>query len=94
MCHNDRHGRIAVCARTSSRSASFSKARGYAILTTRDRVVQTAVKLVIEPIFEADLDERAYSYHSGRSGAKAIKEVHLLHAASQTAGRGGNFAKK
>ena len=55
MCHNGRYGRIAACARTSSRSASFSKARGYAILTIRDRVVQTAVKLVIEPIFEADL---------------------------------------
>ncbi len=69
MCHNDRYGRIAVCARTISRSASFSKVRGYAILTIRDRVVQTAVKLVIEPIFEADLYERAYSYPEPSSNA-------------------------
>ncbi len=50
----------------------------YAIPTIRDRVVQTAVKLVIEPIFEADLYERAYSYRPGRGGAEAIKEVHRL----------------
>ena len=45
----------------------------YAIPTIRDRVVQTAVKLVIEPIFEADLYERACSYRPGRGGAEAIK---------------------
>ncbi len=38
----------------------------YAIPSIRDRVVQTAVKLVIEPIFEADLYERAYSCCLGR----------------------------
>jgi RNA-directed DNA polymerase len=46
--------------------------------TIRDRVVQTAAKLVLEPIFEADLDPAAYGYRPKRSGADAIKEVHAL----------------
>jgi RNA-directed DNA polymerase len=47
--------------------------RPLGIPTIRDRVVQTAVKLVLEPIFEADLDPAAYGYRPGRSGADAIK---------------------
>ena len=52
--------------------------RPLGIPTIRDRVVQAAVKLVIEPIFEADLDDSAYGYRPRRSGADAIKEVHGL----------------
>jgi RNA-directed DNA polymerase len=52
--------------------------RPLGIPTIRDRVVQTAVKLVLEPIFEADLDPAAYGYRPGRRGADAIKEVHAL----------------
>ena len=52
--------------------------RPLGIPTIRDRVVQTAVKLVVEPIFEADLDESAYGYRPGRGGVDAIKEVHRL----------------
>ena len=44
----------------------------------RDRVVQTAAKLVLEPIFEADLDPDAYGYRPGRGGVDAIKQVHRL----------------
>jgi RNA-directed DNA polymerase len=52
--------------------------RPLGIPTIRDRVVQTAAKLVVEPIFEADLDPAAYGYRPGRSGSDAIKAVHAL----------------
>jgi RNA-directed DNA polymerase len=52
--------------------------RPLGIPTIRDRVVQTAAKLVLEPIFEADLDPATYGYRPRRSGADAIKEVHAL----------------
>ena len=52
--------------------------RPLGIPTIRDRVTQTAAKLVVEPIFEADLDESAYGYRPRRGGADAIKEVHRL----------------
>ena len=52
--------------------------RPLGIPTIRDRVVQTAAKLVLEPIFEADFEEGAYGYRPGRSATDAIKEVHRL----------------
>jgi RNA-directed DNA polymerase len=50
--------------------------RPLGIPNIRDRVVQTAVKLVIEPIFEADLEPNAYGYRPKRSAQDAIREVH------------------
>lgn len=50
--------------------------RPLAISTIRDRVVQMAVKLVIEPILEADLEPTAYGYRPQRSAQDAPKEVH------------------
>jgi RNA-directed DNA polymerase len=44
----------------------------------RDRVLQTAAKLVLEPIFEADFEDSAYGYRPARGAADAIKEVHRL----------------
>jgi len=52
--------------------------RPLGIPTIRDRVVQTAAKLVLEPIFEADFDPAAYGYRPGRSAGQAIKDVHAL----------------
>ena len=49
--------------------------RPLGIPTIRDRVVQTAAKLVVEPIFEADLEPTTYGYRPGRSAAGAIQEV-------------------
>ena len=52
--------------------------RPLGIPTIRDRVVQTAAKLVLEPIFEADLEPCAYGYRPGRSAVDAIRLVHDL----------------
>jgi RNA-directed DNA polymerase len=46
--------------------------------TVRDRVVQTAAKLVLEPIFEADFEDNAYGYRPVRGAVDAVKEVHRL----------------
>src|ERR671910_370829 len=50
--------------------------RPLGIPTIRDRVVQTAAKLVLEPIFEADFEDAAYGYRPARGAADAVKEVH------------------
>jgi len=52
--------------------------RPLGIPTIRDRVVQTAVKLVVEPVFEADFEPNTYGYRPRRSAADAIKAVHEL----------------
>lgn len=52
--------------------------RPLGIPTIRDRVVQTAAKLLIEPIFEADLEPNAYGYRPKRSARDAIQGVHEL----------------
>jgi RNA-directed DNA polymerase len=55
-----------------------AKFRPLGIPTIRDRVAQTAAKLVLEPIFEADFEDNAYGYRPRRSAADAIKDVHRL----------------
>ena len=52
--------------------------RPLGIPTIRDRVVQTAAKLVLEPIFEADLDPAAYGYRPKRGAGDAIQAVLAL----------------
>ncbi len=52
--------------------------RPLGIPTIRDRVVQTATKIVIEPIFEADLEPNSYGYRPKRSAVDAIEKVHKL----------------
>lgn len=51
------------------------KFRPLGIPTIRDRVVQGACKLVIEPIFEADLNEGSYGYRPKRSAADAVSTI-------------------
>src|SRR3979490_1406049 len=52
--------------------------RPLGIPTIRDRVVQTAAKPLLEPIFEADIEPEAYGYRPKRSAHDAIKKVHKL----------------
>ena len=58
--------------------------RPLGIPSIRDRVVQTAAKLVLEPIFEADLEPCAYGYRPKRSAQDAIRKVHKLLCAGYT----------
>lgn len=46
------------------------------IPTIRDRVVQQAAKLVLEPIFEAEFEPNAYGYRPKRGALDAVQEVH------------------
>ena len=52
--------------------------RPLGVPTIRDRVAQTAAKLVLEPIFEADFEDSAYGYRPQRSAGDAIKATHRL----------------
>ena len=58
--------------------------RPLGIPTIRDRVVQTAAKLVLEPIFEAEMEPCAYGYRPKRSAQDAIRKVHQLLCAGYT----------
>jgi RNA-directed DNA polymerase len=55
--------------------------RPLGIPTIRDRVAQTAAKLILEPILEADFEPNVYGYRPKKSAQDAIEEVDkLLHA--------------
>lgn len=49
--------------------------RPLGIPTIKDRVVQTAAKLVLEPIIEADLEPAAFGYRPNRSAGQAVQAV-------------------
>jgi RNA-directed DNA polymerase len=51
------------------------KTRRLSIPTIRDRVVQGALKLVLEPVFEADFQEGSFGYRPERSPKQALQRV-------------------
>jgi RNA-directed DNA polymerase len=51
------------------------KLRPLGIPTVRDRVVQTATLLILEPIFEADFEDCSYGFRPGRSAHQALEEI-------------------
>lgn len=52
--------------------------RPLGIPTVKDRVVQTAALVVLEPIFEADLQPEQYAYRPERGAWDALRHVHTL----------------
>ena len=49
--------------------------RPLGIPTVKDRVVQTAVRMVLEPIFESTFSEHSYGFRPGRGAKDALREV-------------------
>jgi RNA-directed DNA polymerase len=58
------------------------KVRYLGIATIRDRVAQASLKLVLEPIFEADFLPCSYGFRPGRRAHDAVAEIH--HFASRS----------
>ena len=57
---------------------STGKFRKLGIPTIADRVVQASLKLVLEPIFEADFKPCSYGFRPNRRAQDAIAEIHHL----------------
>lgn len=57
------------------------KLRRLGIPTTADRIVQASVKLVLEPVFEADFKPVSYGFRPRRRAQDAIAEIHYLTSA-------------
>ena len=51
------------------------KMRPLGIPVVKDRIVQTALKLVMEPIFEREFEECSYGFRPGRGCKEALREV-------------------
>ncbi|EUA76217.1 reverse transcriptase family protein [Mycobacterium xenopi 4042] len=90
-------GRIACAAPSGTQGAVFrpdpvrevtipkanGKLRSLGIATVADRVVQASLKLVLEPIFEADFHPCSYGFRPRRRAQDAIAEIHHLASGSR-----------
>jgi group II intron reverse transcriptase/maturase len=52
------------------------KQRPLGIPTIRDRIVQTAFLMILEPIFEADFADSSYGFRPGKSAHDAVREIY------------------
>ena len=52
--------------------------RPLGIPTVRDRVVQAATKLIVEPIFEADFKESSYGFRPKKGATQALEVIRLV----------------
>lgn len=64
-----------TCNRKKEIPKGDGKVRTLGIPTIRDRVFQGALKLILEPIFEADFQEGSYGYRPKRTAHQAIQRV-------------------
>jgi RNA-directed DNA polymerase len=58
--------------------------RPLGIPTVKDRIVQTAALLILEPIFEADFLDSSFGFRPGRSAHQAVEEIRKNLAAGRT----------
>ena len=69
---------LPVRERMIPKPGGSGKVRRLGIPTVTDRVVQAALKLVLEPIFEADFEPVSYGFRPRRRAHDAIAEIHLF----------------
>jgi RNA-directed DNA polymerase len=69
---------LPVRERTIPKPGGSGKVRALGIPTVTDRVVQAALKLVLEPIFEADFEPVSYGFRPRRRAQDAIAEIHYF----------------
>jgi RNA-directed DNA polymerase len=67
---------LPVRERKIPKPGGSGKVRSLGIPTVADRVVQAALKLVLEPVFEADFTPVSYGFRPGRRAQDAIAEIH------------------
>jgi RNA-directed DNA polymerase len=67
---------LPVRERTIPKPGGSGKVRRLGIPTVTDRVVQAALKLVLEPIFEADFEPVSFGFRPKRRAQDAIAEIH------------------
>jgi len=67
---------LPVRERKIPKPGGSGKVRRLGIVTVADRVVQAALKLVLEPIFEADFEPVSYGFRPRRRAQDAIAEIH------------------
>jgi RNA-directed DNA polymerase len=63
------------CRKVDIPKEGGSKVRGLKIPAIRDRIVQGAVRLIMEPIFEADFQPGSYAYRPERTAHQALERV-------------------
>jgi len=73
---------LPVKERLIPKRGGTKKFRRLGVPALRDRVVQAVLKLVLEPIFEADFKPCSYGYRPGRRTQDAIAEIHYLTSRS------------